>query len=72
MTAAMQAKTAEELVGESTPPPKMMTDWPAGAPVQFTVKPWLRLASSVLEVSIRIGTKAVCMSLRSFLQTPLP
>src|SRR5437588_12455581 len=40
---ATHANTAEALDGVSTPPPKMSTDCPAGAPVQLTEKPAVRV-----------------------------
>src|ERR1017187_6333278 len=44
---ATQTNSPVTFDGRSTPPPKTITVWPAGAPLQFTVKPWLRVMEDV-------------------------
>src|ERR1035441_2158539 len=44
---ATQTNSPVAFDGRSTPPPKTITVWLAGAPLQFTVKPWLRVMEDV-------------------------
>ena len=52
---ATQTNSPVAFDGRSTPPPKTITVWPAGAPLQFTVKPWLRVMGDIWARLLQVG-----------------